>query len=252
MLIVCLIIAAIVLIVIVSVVVAKTKGGENYAKDKGNEGEVIVANVLGNTKVGERYVINNLIFADGQGHSCQIDHIYINKFGIWVIETKNYSGMIFANESRREWTQVLAFGNEKHKLYNPVKQNTTHIYRLSKQIKARNVFQNLVVFLDGADIANVRAASVCYIDSLQQRINQDTGIVLSHYQMERYYNKILALKENNIVGEAEHINNVKTMQYNIRAGICPRCGAKLVLRNGKNGKFYGCAKFPKCKFTKNT
>ena len=32
---------------------------------------------------------------------------------------------------------------------------------------------------------------------------------------------------------------------------CAYCGAKLVLRNGKNGEFYGCSNFPKCKYTKN-
>ena len=33
---------------------------------------------------------------------------------------------------------------------------------------------------------------------------------------------------------------------------CPICSAPLVLRNGKYNKFYGCANYPRCKFTKNT
>jgi predicted RNA-binding Zn-ribbon protein involved in translation (DUF1610 family) len=33
--------------------------------------------------------------------------------------------------------------------------------------------------------------------------------------------------------------------------ICPNCGSKLVLRNGKRGKFYGCSAYPTCKFTKD-
>jgi predicted RNA-binding Zn-ribbon protein involved in translation (DUF1610 family) len=32
---------------------------------------------------------------------------------------------------------------------------------------------------------------------------------------------------------------------------CPNCGSKLVLRNGKCGKFYGCSAYPKCRFSKN-
>jgi ssDNA-binding Zn-finger/Zn-ribbon topoisomerase 1 len=27
---------------------------------------------------------------------------------------------------------------------------------------------------------------------------------------------------------------------------CPKCNAKIVLREGKYGKFYGCSTFPKC------
>ncbi len=31
--------------------------------------------------------------------------------------------------------------------------------------------------------------------------------------------------------------------------ICPKCEAKLVLRNSKYGDFYGCSNYPKCKYT---
>ena len=31
----------------------------------------------------------------------------------------------------------------------------------------------------------------------------------------------------------------------------PQCGANLLLKTGKNGKFLACPNFPKCKFTKN-
>ena len=32
---------------------------------------------------------------------------------------------------------------------------------------------------------------------------------------------------------------------------CPYCKLPLVLRNGRNGKFYGCQNYPECKYTKN-
>jgi very-short-patch-repair endonuclease len=32
---------------------------------------------------------------------------------------------------------------------------------------------------------------------------------------------------------------------------CPRCGKKMILRDGRRGKFYGCSRFPYCKGTKN-
>ena len=32
---------------------------------------------------------------------------------------------------------------------------------------------------------------------------------------------------------------------------CAYCGAALVLRNGKNGEFYGCSNYPKCRYTKS-
>ena len=63
------------------------------------------------------------------------------------------------------------------------------------------------------------------------------------------------LKNKNI-----EINNIKYkldeknkyfISKNIDMKICPECGNKLVLRNGKNGKFLGCSNFPKCRYTKN-
>ena len=32
--------------------------------------------------------------------------------------------------------------------------------------------------------------------------------------------------------------------------VCPRCHSKMVLRDGKRGKFYGCSRFPYCKGTR--
>ena len=33
--------------------------------------------------------------------------------------------------------------------------------------------------------------------------------------------------------------------------ICKWCGSKLSLRQGKNGEFYGCSNYPKCRYTKS-
>jgi hypothetical protein len=32
--------------------------------------------------------------------------------------------------------------------------------------------------------------------------------------------------------------------------VCPQCGNKLVQRSGRNGKFFGCKSYPRCKFTR--
>ncbi|WP_427910336.1 topoisomerase DNA-binding C4 zinc finger domain-containing protein [Peribacillus muralis] len=31
---------------------------------------------------------------------------------------------------------------------------------------------------------------------------------------------------------------------------CPVCDSKMIEREGKNGKFYGCSRFPSCRGTK--
>lgn len=33
--------------------------------------------------------------------------------------------------------------------------------------------------------------------------------------------------------------------------ICPRCGSKLIKRQGKRGSFIGCTNFPRCKYIRD-
>ena len=48
-----------------------------------------------------------------------------------------------------------------------------------------------------------------------------------------------------------HVQNIEQKRLERQETTCPECGGKLVLRNGKNGKFYGCSNFPKCRYTAN-
>lgn len=219
---------------------------------KGSLGENKVAHVLGDTVAGNQYVINDIIFYDKNGHTCQIDHILINNNGIWVIETKNYSGKIYGNNFQQEWTQVLAYGRTKNKFYNPVKQNAAHIFHLSEYLKVKNIFHNVVVFLNDADISKVNSENVCSIKQLNYIKNQTTDVFLLVEEMKIYYNEIMTLKfEGETISKKEHIANIRETQNKLKQNVCPRCGSQLVLRKGKTAQFYGCSNYPKCRFTKN-
>ncbi len=64
---------------------------------------------------------------DGKG-TTQVDHIVVSKFGIFVIETKNYKGWIFGNEKQPQWTQQIY--KAKHRFQNPIQQNLLHVKAL--------------------------------------------------------------------------------------------------------------------------
>lgn len=61
---------------------------EGYSWQKGNEGEIIVADHL-NTLPQDYFVFNDVKLPGNGGN---IDHIVVGPTGIYVIETKNYSG----------------------------------------------------------------------------------------------------------------------------------------------------------------
>ena len=219
---------------------------------KGKRGEHKIARLLESlSKREEAYVINDVIVAGEDGKTSQIDHILFARGGIFVIETKNYSGRIYGSESQREWTQVLAYGRTKNKLYNPVKQNQTHIYRLKEILGKQYSFISCVVFLR-ADISYIESDLVFTPRELKRFIREQAFIEeMSHDSIYDAYSKIIAYKEKPIQTTKEHVKEIKETINNIDNNICPRCGGKLVLRHSKDGRsFYGCSNYPKCKFTK--
>lgn len=218
---------------------------------KGYIGEKTITNILGKTLHGQKYIINDLLFIDKSGHSCQIDHICINKHGIWVIETKNFGGKIFGSKYQKEWVQKFPHSKKNNNFYNPILQNKTHILRLSEYLNICDIFVNIVVFTNRADISKISAPNVIYPSKLKAVLCQCTGKNLSLNEMEHYYNKLLDLKNKKQITKDKHIKNINEIQFKISNNICPRCGDKLIVRNGRNGNFYGCSNYPKCKFTKN-
>ena len=219
---------------------------------KGKRGEKKVARILDSLadKYGG-YTIHDVIVPGEDGHTSQIDHILFTRSGIFVVETKNYAGRVYGNASHREWTQVLAYGNTKNKLYNPLMQNKTHVYRLAEIIGKKMSFVSCVVFarsnteyIDAAGVFTPRELKSFIRDQLEEE-KYTISDVLNAYKKIQYY------KENPVKTTKEHVKSIKIQQKALEHNICPRCGSDLVLRKGKDGSvFYGCSKYPKCKFTK--
>ncbi len=67
--------------------------------------------------------LSDLLIANPQSRSgySQIDHVVISPYGLFVIETKNYSGEIKGKRSDKYWTAGSRF-----QLYNPFRQNYGH------------------------------------------------------------------------------------------------------------------------------
>ena len=216
---------------------------------KGKIGEARVSSKLKRlSKKNGGHVINNVIIPGEDGKTSQIDHIYVCKYGVYVVETKNYAGRIYGTDGQNHWTQVLAYGNTKNKLYNPVKQNLTHIIRLKELLNLEVEPTSVVVFVK-ANINNVTSAYVYEIYKLKYLI-RGAKVVMDDIYVEDVSNRIMEYKLNPVKTTKQHVKDIKDMKRGISNNICPRCGASLVLRHSDNGDFYGCSNYPKCKFIK--
>ena len=223
---------------------------------KGEYGETKVTEML--LSIADKYggkVIEDVIIPTKSGQTTQIDHIYFSKVGVFVIETKNYSGRVYGDEKQTYWTQVLAYGNTKNKLYNPLKQNATHIYNLKWLLDNTMECISCVVFVQG-NIGYIDANNVCTLRSLRKFIieslkNRDA--LYNESRIELAYKMVFYFVENPVSTAEEHVRNIKNLERSLEEGICPRCGGKLVRRKSKNGnEFIGCSNYPECKFIKRS
>lgn len=107
----------------------------------GKQGERAAYNVIKKALCGGDYIINNVEVAfEGQRAEC--DYIIINKYGVFIIEVKNYSGKLFGSAEDDKWIKrsTDSYGNEfKKEVKNPIKQVNREIYVLSKFMRSHGI-----------------------------------------------------------------------------------------------------------------
>ena len=208
----------------------------------------------------EYRTINNAIIPDQitdpiKKYTTQIDHLVVSPYGVFVIETKNYSGWIFGNEKSKRWKETFKTTEGKY-FYNPIKQNWGHTYALAEHLNINiRVFMPIVVFSDNCEL-NVKAATpVVHMSNLKETLLNYKQEIIPPKEVESIYNRIIKM---NLIEEAvdnKHIQSIRERyadkEITVKQGICPRCGGELKLRKGKYGEFYGCSNYPSCKFTYN-
>lgn len=68
-------------------------------------------------------ILRNVYLPKDNGETSEIDVLYITQKGIFVFESKNYSGWIFGDEKGQYWTAMLP-NRQKNRFYNPIKQES--------------------------------------------------------------------------------------------------------------------------------
>ena len=253
------IVVSIVLVAFLAFVLRRPKNAADYSytPNRGKVGENDVSFIL-RSLPPEYHVLNDVIIPD-QGaspdkkYTTQIDHVVVSPYGIFVIETKNYSGWIFGNEDSKNWKQTFKT-TEAHYLYNPIKQNWGHTYALAERLKLKiKFFKPIVVFSDDCELHVESTTPVVYMSQLRDHILSYKQEIIPLDDVEWIYNWLNKLNLFAEKLEEEHIQSIGERfvkkEIALEQGKCPRCGGDLIVRNGKYGAFYGCSNYPKCRFT---
>lgn len=80
-------------------------------------------------------IFHDLYVERYNGKYSQIDVVVVTRVGIIVFEVKDYSGWIFGKGFQKYWTQVMGYGKEKYRFYNPILQNKGHIEALKEKLR---------------------------------------------------------------------------------------------------------------------
>lgn len=158
----------------------KKESGNSYwavMMDKGKYGEYLSFNALEKIK-GEHRILTNVYLPKGNGETTEVDIVYIHETGIYVLESKNYSGWIFGDEKSKNWMQTLQNG-QKEKFYNPIWQNKTHIKYLIKLLKVDEILvKSIIVFSER-----------CTLKKLE--VHSENVKVINRYDLKKTIEKII-------------------------------------------------------------
>lgn len=144
-----------------------------------NTGEALVSRVLFSHFGAPDYHLMNHVTLQMADGTTQVDHILASRFGVFVIETKDYNGWIFANASDRTWTQVLY--RQRFPFQNPVRQNYRHVCAVRDLLDflPPEAVKSVVVFSGDAEFKTDIPDGVITIAQLPNYIRQHTEEVMS-------------------------------------------------------------------------
>lgn len=155
-----------------------TGRSRRYAAE--NSGEALVRQSL-TTYCADKdaHVLSNITLRLEDGTTTQVDHILITTKGLFVIETKNYKGWIFAKSKSKIWTQSIY--HEKFRFQNPIHQNYKHVKAIQKILEflEPELIHNIVVFSGKAVFKTTKPDNVFYIEELITAIEHYSDGALS-------------------------------------------------------------------------
>ena len=189
--------------------------------DKGKLGEYLTYKYLRSAeKNGAKFLFNIYIPKSGE-ETTEIDVLMIHAKGLFVFESKNYSGWIFGGENQKNWYQTLPQGrgrSRKESFYNPIMQNRTHIKHLQALVGEDIPTHSIITFSERCTLkkVDVKSDDVCVInrekvyDTVAAICAKAETAVLSNEQISEIYDKLYPYTQVSDAIKDQHIQNIRS------------------------------------------
>lgn len=159
---------------------------------KGRAGESVVNFFLGRLPKEDYTLIKDVTAPAGEG-TTQIDHVVVSKYGLFVIETKNYKGWIFGGERQAQWTQQIY--KQRHRFQNPLRQNYKHVKVLQEALGlSQDQIHSVVVFIGDSTFKTPMPDNVTSSATFLKYIRSFKEPIFSAVQVQKIIQQIEDLK----------------------------------------------------------
>lgn len=191
----------------------------------GRHGEKLTARELkkASARGFEGRVLRNAYIPKENGETSEIDVLYLTEKGVFVIESKNYSGWIFGNEKDQKWTQSLQNG-QKNRFYNPIRQNRGHVRWLHNYLGEDVPMFSIVVFSERCELKKITVTSsdvaVIKRPDLQKtirRIWESAPTCMDERQVDELYEKLEPLTHAKRSTKKAHVEDIREQQEEMEA-----------------------------------
>lgn len=181
---------------------------ESYLHNQGEQGENRINYLINKYCLEYHHLISNGLFYDCNENSHEIDQILINKYGVFVIETKNWHGSLIGRDYDDEWLYIQ--NNLVEKRRSPVKQNEIHVQVIEEILNDDIPIKNIVVFIN-TDISQVTSNYVYDEVSLIETINQPIKkyYYLSNEEIDEIYELLESYKDKSKEAHLKHLENIQ-------------------------------------------
>ncbi len=188
--------------------------------DKGKYGEYLTYKHLQHLERNGGKFLFNIYIPGTNDKMSEIDVLLICSKGLFVFESKNYSGWIFGDEIQKNWMQIFPRGrghSHKERFYNPIMQNAAHIKHLKRFMGENLPTRSIIVFSDKCTFKDltIRSSDVNIITHrnilsvVTKLCDQTKADLLTQIEINNIYNKLYPYTQVSWAAKEQHKNNIQ-------------------------------------------
>lgn len=195
----------------------KHKWSSEDARIAGRKGEELIYKELSFRFPSAKLITNLYIPHECDTGYSEVDIVMIHETGVYCIECKNYTGSLIGDLSKDKIQQRYE-GSKCFTIYNPIKQNNTHVFNVRRVLGDRYFVHNCVIFAKDIHIPQVRGTSVFFIGCISDlwMLLEDVSskkAILTNQDMNKIYNTLNEYCDTNEKIRQNHMKYVENRKF---------------------------------------